>query len=166
MNKLYLLLGSNMGERLQHLQNGIDLIKKGIGNILRQSSVYKTAAWGNTEQNSFLNLVVLIETKLSPQEILERIIAIEKKLGRVRKEKWEARIIDIDILIYNKEVVEKVDLKIPHPYLHLRKFTLIPLAEIAADYIHPVLMKTVTDILKECKDELPVEKFELGTIEW
>lgn len=158
MNKVYLLLGSNIGDRKKNLEQAGLRIQKKIGKIISLSSIYETAAWGNTNQNNFYNQSVCVETGYGAEEVLQKILDIEKEMGRERRDKWEARIIDIDILIYNMQIVETENLKIPHPYLHERKFSLIPLGEINPDLFHPKLQKTVSQLLLECKDTLAVKK--------
>lgn len=158
MNNIYLLLGSNLGDSKQHLQNAIAHIAHEVGVILKISSVYKTAAWGNTQQPDFLNQVLLVSSPLSPQETLRKILTIETTLGRVRDIKWEARVIDIDILFYNDACINETNLIVPHPYLHQRNFTLIPLSEIAPDFYHPVLKKTVAALCEMYSDNLQVFK--------
>jgi 2-amino-4-hydroxy-6-hydroxymethyldihydropteridine diphosphokinase len=158
MNRAVLLLGTNVGERFINLGQALDEIKKSMGKISRQSSIYETAPWGNTHQEKFLNQVVMIETNLAVEDVMNSIFAIEKKMGRVRKEKWEPRIIDIDILFYNDEIISTAHLQVPHPSLHLRKFTLIPLAELMPDFVHPLISKTIAALLNEVTDRLEVKK--------
>lgn len=165
MNKAYLLLGSNMGNRKKYLYSAIELITKNIGEIISKSAIYSTSAWGNENQSSFLNQAIHVNTNFSAEELLEGILYIEKKLGRERKKKWEARIIDIDMLFFNKEIIHSKQLTVPHLHLHERKFALVPLTEIAKDFIHPVLKKSVKNILKECKDKGTVIKTNNCTIE-
>ena len=141
------------------LQKAISLIETTCGPILKQSSVYQTAAWGITAQPDFLNMVILLETVLSPTELLTAILKIETTLGRHRDVKWGPRIIDIDILFYNNDIVNTPELIIPHPFLHERKFTLTPLAEIAPMYVHPLLNKTMIALLHDCDDKLEVHKY-------
>ena len=152
MNLSALLLGSNLGERTMHLQSAIENIAQIVGDIIRFSIVYETAPWGNPDQQNFLNQALLIKTELSPYELLEQILEIEKKLGRIRAEKWGPRIIDIDILYYNEDIVYKHDLKIPHPFLQDRRFSLIALNDISPAWVHPLLKKTVKEMLEECTD--------------
>ncbi len=152
-NEIYLLLGSNLGDRLAYIQNATDLIAKRVGAVLKSSKIYQTAPWGVIEQPAFLNQVLKIKTILQPIEVLNVILAIENQLGRERKEVWGARLIDIDILYYDNSVVETDNLAIPHPQLHNRRFTLMPLTEIAPEYVHPKLKKTNQELLENCEDD-------------
>lgn len=157
MNTAYLILGTNLGDKLHILQQALQLIEKEIGCINKSSGLFVTAAWGKTSQPDFINQAVSVHTVLSANEVLQGILGIEKKLGRVRDhQKWMERIIDIDILFYNNSVINTPDLTVPHPYLHDRKFVLIPLLEIAPDFIHPIYNKSVNTLLKECTDTLEV----------
>jgi 2-amino-4-hydroxy-6-hydroxymethyldihydropteridine diphosphokinase len=114
--------------------------------IVKSSSYYHTRPWGKTDQADFINAVVQVETELTPRELLELCLAIEKQMGRIRDEKWGPRIIDIDILCYGTQVLQEPNLTIPHPYLHERAFVLVPLNEIAPDYVHPVLQQRVAEL--------------------
>ncbi len=158
MNEAYLSLGSNEGDRMQWLQRAMDLLAINCGTITKRSSVYETAAWGLTDQADFLNMAVEIQTTKTPTELLDAILDIETQLGRQRSVKWGPRTIDIDILLYNNSIIDTTKLIIPHPFLHQRLFTLLPLAEIAPKYLHPKLNKTVSELLAECPDELDVHK--------
>ncbi len=158
MNKVYLLLGSNAGNRKDFINSAIrQLISKGCI-CIAMSSFYETAAWGKEDQPDFLNLVICIETSLSPTELLNLNQEIEKSAGRQHTEKWAQRTLDIDILFYNNDIIDLPDLKVPHPFLQDRRFTLIPLAEIAPGLIHPGFKKTVVQLLAECPDKLEVRK--------
>lgn len=155
--RTYLLLGSNLGDRQVMLQAARVRLEILVGPIVGASQVYETAAWGKTDQSAFLNRVVAIDTVLEPAVLLATILAIESSLGRVRKEKWEPRAIDIDILVYGDEVINKTDLVVPHPAMPERRFVLTPLAEIAPELNHPVLNKSMTQLLNECSDNLEVK---------
>lgn len=159
MNSTYLLLGSNMGNSLEQLQISRKYIGQKVGTIKRSSSLYTTAAWGNTNQPDFLNQVIIVSTKLDAVETLAQILAIEKKMGRVRTVKNAPRIIDIDILFFNKEIISEKQLTIPHPEIQNRRFVLIPLNELSPAFIHPLLNKRIHDLLGSCKDTLDVKKF-------
>jgi len=158
MNKVVLLLGSNIGQRIINLANAVLEINEQLGKIIASSSIYETAPWGNEDQESFLNQVIILTSALSHEKMMKRILLIEEKLGRIRTKKWEPRIIDIDILFFNDEIISSENLIIPHPGLHERKFTLVPLAELIPDYLHPVLKKTIAEILNGLKDPLEVKK--------
>ena len=146
MEDVFLLLGSNLGNRRLMLQQALSAIAKDIAPVLQQSVVYQTKAWGKTDEPDYLNQVLQIETNIEPLALLSLTQAIEVKLGRIRKEKWGARLIDIDILFFGDLVLNEPGLVIPHPQLHLRKFTLQPLADIAPKLIHPVLNITIEQL--------------------
>jgi 2-amino-4-hydroxy-6-hydroxymethyldihydropteridine diphosphokinase len=159
MSITYLALGSNEGDRMQWMQNAMQLLTETCGPIVKKSSVYQTAAWGLESQPDFLNMALEMKTGLSPLKLLDEIHHIEKLLGRQREVKWGQRTLDIDILFYSDEIIDLPGLVIPHPYIQDRRFTLLPLAEIAPDYMHPVLHKSISQLLTDCKDELAVRVF-------
>lgn len=159
MNKLYLLLGSNMGNSKAQLSKAIVQITKQIGSVTRQSNLYTTAAWGNTQQPDFLNQVIIVETVLTALQTMQTILSIEKKMGRLRTVKNAPRIIDIDILFFNKEIIDREQLKIPHPQIQNRRFVLVPLNQLSPNLQHPVLKKTIQQLLIDCPDKLNVKKF-------
>ena len=128
------------------------------GSIVNESSIYETAAWGNTKQASFLNKVISIRTKLPPDDLMKKLLEIEQKLGRVRTEKYGPRTIDLDILFYDALIFHSAIVTLPHPAIQDRKFVLIPLAELSPGKIHPVYKKTISTLLKECADQLAVIK--------
>ncbi|MHB1178888.1 MAG: 2-amino-4-hydroxy-6-hydroxymethyldihydropteridine diphosphokinase [Daejeonella sp.] len=154
----YLLLGSNLGDSRKYLHDASARIEKKVGIITLKSSLYQTASWGNQDQPDFINQVVRVETDLFPKELLRSILEIEVELGRERVSKWGSRTIDIDILFYDDQVLNEPDLTIPHPYLHERRFSLMPLHEIAPHLIHPTLNKSVRELLDELSDNLFVKK--------
>jgi 2-amino-4-hydroxy-6-hydroxymethyldihydropteridine diphosphokinase len=147
-----------MGDRLANLKEAITLINEGAGNIEQVSSIYETAPWGFTQQASFLNQALLLSTSHDAETLLNLLLAIEAKMGRIRSIPLGPRMMDIDIIYFNNEIIETAQLTIPHPQLHKRKFVLIPLVEIAPNYKHPVLHKTNNDILAQCTDESLVHK--------
>lgn len=158
MNIAFLLTGSNLGNRKDTLGKAKEYIALQCGDILSISSLYETAAWGNTNQPPFYNQALKIETALTARQLMRRLLKIEKLMGRVRKEKYGPRIIDIDLLLFNNEVHNYQLLKLPHPEMQNRRFALMPMAEIEATIIHPVLKKTITQLLQECRDDLEVKK--------
>lgn len=150
---VFLSLGSNMGDRGANLQAALtDLEQWGV-KVLRSSSIYETEPFGKKDQANFYNMVAQVETDKSPPDLLTVIFAIERSLGRERKEKWGPRTIDIDILYYGDVIYDDGNLMIPHLHLEDRSFVLIPLLEIAPHFIHPMIGKTTEELLKECKDE-------------
>lgn len=158
MTQVHILLGGNIGDRKKVFENALSEIKTRLGNIVKESSFYETAAWGIEDQAPFLNQVVLIKTTHSPQYILNTLLEIEKDLGRIRFQKWGERVIDLDILFIEDQIIESEDLKVPHPYIQDRRFTLIPLVEIDSDFTHPILKKNLLSLLNECPDSLEVIK--------
>ena len=158
MQDIFLLLGSNLGERVEYLQKSVDMLNKGAGKVVNKSSYYETSAWGNTDQPNFVNQAINLHTSVAPMKLLEVIWSIENKLGRRRVEKWGARTIDIDILFYGCEVIKTPELTVPHKLIQERRFVLMPLFEIAPDLRHPVLNKTIKELLFELTDDLSVKK--------
>lgn len=161
LHKVYLLLGSNMGNRSELLSNALKEIESHAGKILKTSSVYETAPWGVTNQNDYLNQAVLIETSLAPLSLFSELKEIEREAGRTDQKKYAPRTLDIDILFYDDLVLNSEELTIPHPKIQLRKFVLVPLKEIAQELIHPVFKKSVSLLLIECDDTLDVKKIEV-----
>lgn len=159
MHTAYLILGSNLGDRQMYLNKAIDLIQLKAGVVTKLSSIYETTAWGVKEQPNYLNKVIEIKTSLQPLDLLHTILNIEKELGRMRNIKWESRTIDIDILFIDDMIINTYELSIPHPHISERKFVLQPLNEIAHESIHPVLKKSITELLLACEDTLQVKKW-------
>jgi len=158
VHKVYILTGSNQGQRKRFLQKAIEQIDKHCGSIINVSSIYETAAWGNTKQAAFLNQVIIIQTKLSPDELMQQLLLIETGLGRIRTGKYGPRIIDLDILFYDELIYHSAIVTLPHPAIQERKFVLIPLAELSPRKIHPVYKKSIPVLLRECADTLEVKK--------
>ncbi len=157
--RLFLLLGGNLGNRVALLQQAQAQLAQAVGPVVQASGLYETAAWGVTEQPPYLNQVLEMHTTLPPLDVLDRTQTIEHALGRVRLERWGARPIDIDLLYYGDLVCQTDRLTLPHPLLHHRRFALVPLGQIAPDFVHPVLNKTNTQLLAECADEGAVNTF-------
>lgn len=160
MTETYLLLGTNLGEKLGNLEQAISLLNANGLVILKSSGVYETEAWGIEDQPSFLNQVILVETSLSPQELLKLINNIESEMGRIRHQKWGERLIDIDILYFGNEVVSEDNLVIPHPEIQNRRFTLTPLVEVAPTLSHPVSGMSQQGLLDACPDQLKAKLIE------
>jgi 2-amino-4-hydroxy-6-hydroxymethyldihydropteridine diphosphokinase len=158
MSTAYLLIGGNLGKREENLNTAIALINEQCGSVTKSSSLYETEAWGITDQPSFLNQALEISTSLNARQLMRKILKIEKEMGRVRKEKLGPRIIDIDILLFENEIHDLRFLKIPHPEMQNRRFVLVPLAEINSEIQHPVLKRSVAELLEECPDNLEVKK--------
>jgi len=158
---VFLGLGTNMGDREALLNKALELITESVGPVTACSGIYETEPWGFESRYNFLNMVIQVHTDLKPSDLLEKLAIIENQLGRKRKVgKYISRTIDIDILIYSNRVIDSPDLKIPHPLLQDRKFVLIPFCDIAPELTHPVLNKTFGELLKECKDNRKVKKFD------
>ena len=152
INKIFLGLGSNLGNREENILMAEKLIEEKVGKVRSKSSIYETAAWGITEQNAFLNQVLEIETVFSPSAVLHLLLKIEKDMGRIREIKWGERSIDIDVLYFNNEILSTENLVVPHPFIQERKFVLVPLCEIAPVFIHPKLKQSNLELLEKCQD--------------
>ncbi|MCU0354322.1 MAG: 2-amino-4-hydroxy-6-hydroxymethyldihydropteridine diphosphokinase [Cytophagales bacterium] len=151
-NTVYLLLGTNLGDRAANLAQAVALLEKRIGKVERRSGVYETEPWGVTNQPDYWNQVLQVSTPLEPAAVLEAMLGIERDMGRERHIRWEARLIDIDMLYFNDQVIETEHLQVPHPRMAQRRFVLEPLTELAPDFVHPVLGKKNRKLLEECAD--------------
>ena len=160
MNKAYLLIGGNMGNREGYLAAARKQIENIGGKIITASSLYQTAAWGLENQDTFLNQALLVETDFDAPQLLQKLLGIEEQIGRKRERKYGPRIIDIDILLFNDEVINTEGLHVPHPQMQNRRFVLEPLNEIAGDVMHPAFHKSIWQLLAECPDKLAVQKFQ------
>lgn len=158
MNTVFLLTGGNLGDRFLNLQHAKEMVQETCGRLVKESSLYKTAAWGFTEQPDFYNQALQLKTELSAEKIMQALLTIEEKMGRMRNIKMGPRIIDIDILLMNDFIINSPLVTIPHPRLAERRFALTPLNEIAPNVVHPVLHKKIKELLAECNDNLPVYK--------
>ena len=151
-------MGGNLGDRLENFSLATNALKKFV-HIISESRVYETAAWGITDQPSFLNKVLFVETELNAFDLLQALLEIEEHIGRKRLVKFGPRLIDIDILFFNDEIVESEKLIIPHPEIQNRRFALIPMNEVAPTLKHPVLKKSINQLLQDCPDQLDVKVF-------
>jgi len=154
--EVFISLGTNLGKRAENLALAIEHIERRVGLVLKKSSLYETKPWGKSDQPDFLNQVVIVKSTLLPNELLTTLLSIEQDMGRERKEKWGARIIDLDLLYAGNHVIHSGKLTVPHTAIAQRKFVLEPLAEIAPGFVHPVLKKTQLQLLADCEDKLPV----------
>lgn len=159
-NDVFLSLGTNLGEREKNLTTALNLLQQDIGEAQLLSSIYETEPWGEERLAPFYNLAVHFKTELTPQAVLSGILAIEDKMGRERgyEKGYINRIIDIDLLFYNNELINTDNLIVPHPYLHLRNFVLKPLEELAPNLLHPLLNKSIQELLLSCTDEGDIKK--------
>lgn len=161
MSKVYLLLGGNMGNKQLVFVQAADLLRERVGKITRRSAIYETEPWGFESSDMFWNQVLELETDISAQKVLQKTLQIEHELGRTRKtNQYDSRVIDIDILLYDDQIIGMPELVIPHPRIQERKFVLVPLNELVPDLIHPGLQKSIYQLLVECPDQLKVEKVE------
>lgn len=159
---VYLGLGSNLGQREANMNRAIQLIEERAINLLRASSLYETTPWGYTQQPPFFNCVLEVETILPPQLLLETVKVIEQEVGRKKTFRWGPRLIDIDTILYDDVIIEQPDLQIPHPRMHERAFVLIPLAELASEFIHPKLGITIAELLQKVEGKEGVRKIDLA----
>jgi 2-amino-4-hydroxy-6-hydroxymethyldihydropteridine diphosphokinase len=155
----YLLLGSNLGDRENFLRQGLQLLLDANSSLIKLSSIYESEAWGYTDSNIYLNVAVQLNTTHTPEQMLQKCKSIENRLGRVKNsDSYEARTIDMDIIFYGSEIYQSDNLQIPHPQVQHRKFVLLPLTELCPDFLHPVLSKTVKQLLTDCTDSGRVKK--------
>lgn len=159
ISPVVILAGSNIGDRLMYLTEAKKKIQERIGHIQTSSSVYETAAWGIEEQPDFLNQAHSLNTALTADHVLSVLLDIESEMGRTRKQKWESRCIDLDILFYGDQIISEIGLTIPHPEIANRMFTLVPLLEIMPEFIHPGTGLSIKQMTENCPDTLPLKVF-------
>lgn len=155
----YLLLGSNIGDRAAHLQQAQRTLAATAGKVVAASALYETAAWGVENQAAFLNQVLAVRTALDAPALLAACLATEQQAGRERHQRWAARTLDVDILLYGEAIIQTPTLTVPHPALPARRFALTPLAELAPQLMHPQLQQTINELLAACPDPLAVVKW-------
>ena len=160
LTTIYLLLGSNLGDCVAIMQTAVVRIGERVGEVTRASALYETAPWGGIEQPVFLNQVLEVSTALAPEEVLRIALELEHEAGRVRYQRWGARHLDVDILYFGQKIMDTPRLTVPHPRLHERRFTLVPLTEIAPNFVHPVLGITNAKLLELCLDQETVTLFQ------
>ena len=160
MHTLVLHTGTNIENRFAHLEKANFNLEQIVGKIIKHSAIYETAAWGNEDQNDFLNQALLLETEFSARRVMHEILSLEYKMGRNRGLRWQPRIIDIDIIFFDSQVIEKKSLTVPHEHMANRRFVLQPLVDIIPDFVHPILQKSITQLLEDCPDPLEVKKWE------
>jgi len=155
----YLSLGTNLGKKLDNLQNAVNLIAQKVGRVTKVSSIYKTKSWG-FKSDDFFNICIEVSTNLNPESLLDKVLQIEKELGRTREssDDYKARTIDIDVLLFDDDIIFYNDLKVPHPRMLERKFVLVPLTEIAPNVKHPIEKKTILMCLQGCDDNTNIEE--------
>ena len=156
---IYASLGSNLGDKLSNLSRAVGLIHSKVGSVSKISSIYMTPPWGFESDQDFFNICIQIDSKLSPNEVLQAFNHIEDELGRIRTSEpgYSSRLIDIDILTIDSETIDSTELTIPHPKMQERYFVLLPLQEIANNFVHPVSTKTIQQLIQECPDESPYQ---------
>ena len=166
MQTVYLGLGSNKGERISYIEKAIEEISRlPETKIFVRSGVYETEPWGNIEQEDYLNSVIGIQTQLNAEDLLKELKSIEKHIGRKENKKWSEREIDIDLLFYGNEIIDKDHMKVPHGQIENRRFVLVPMNEIAPGFMHPVFKKSISQLLEDTTDKLKVFKYKLSCTE-
>lgn len=162
MKGIFLLLGTNLGDKLQNLQQAKNILESQAMSVIDYSSIYESAPWGEPDQDWFLNMILQVDTILQPENLLETCLKTEQQMGRERFKKWGSRLIDIDLLYYDNQKLQTAALTLPHPAIQMRKFTLLPLVEMIPHEIHPLLNRSQEELLDICPDHLTCRKTELN----
>ena len=163
MECCYILFGSNMGDKEALFAQACLLINNRCGQVVRVSAAYESEPWGFEAEEWFLNRVIVVETEKTPEELLQQLLDIERELGRIRHPEiqgYTSRTVDLDLLYFGQRVINTDSLTVPHPRLHLRRFALVPMCEVAPDFVHPVLQLTQAELLQQCPDEGLVRRLE------
>ena len=156
VEKCFVLFGSNMGDKESIFSQTCLLINNRCGQVVKVSAAYESEPWGFEAKEWFLNRIIVVETELSPMDLLQQLLDIEKDLGRVRHPEiqgYTSRIADLDLLYYGNRIIQTETLTVPHPRLHLRRFTLVPLCDVDPDFIHPIFKMTQKELLEQCTDD-------------
>lgn len=159
MEKLVLIVGGNLGDREKLIFETKQKLQQNVGQIVQESKIYETEAWGGKSHGHYLNQVLVLNSEPDPFHVLEKIQAIELEMGRERQEKWGNRTMDIDILYLGKQIILEPQLKVPHPYISERKFVLVPLVDVLPDFIHPIHQLSHLQLLQQLNDDLDVKQF-------
>ncbi|PSK97919.1 2-amino-4-hydroxy-6-hydroxymethyldihydropteridine diphosphokinase [Cecembia rubra] len=162
MGKLVLIIGGNLGDRLNFIFQATNLLIEAFGPNMEASSIYETEAWGGKSSGSYLNQVLVFQSSMKPHKVLEIIQSVENRLERKREVKWGNRTMDIDLLFYGDLCLDSKDLIVPHPFISQRRFVLEPLNELMPDFIHPSLKLKIRELLLRCKDNSAVLKYKKG----
>lgn len=155
-------MGSNEGDRTSYLREAVRLMNLGIGEVLRESGYYETAAWGHTDQPDFLNKAVELYSEMAPSEVMQALLRIEQEMGRIRTGKWTQRSIDLDMIYAGDEVISLPALTVPHPEMQRRRFVLVPVCDLWPEELHPVLKLRNRELLVRCEDPLEVRPYIAG----
>lgn len=164
MERCYILFGSNMGDKDALFAQACLLINNRCGRVVQVSAAYESEPWGFEAEEWFLNRVIVVETEKSPEELLQQLLEIERELGRIRHPEiqgYTSRTADLDLLYFGHRVINTDTLTVPHPRLHLRRFALVPMCEVAPEWVHPIFGRTQQELLQQCPDECVVRGMEL-----
>lgn len=162
MSIVLLSLGSNLGDRVKNIYDGIQKVADKVGKVISYSPLYESKPWGVVSPNDYINACILVETQTSPEEVMTILHDIEKEMGRVRSTKYNDRTLDIDLLLFDQLIIDTEELKIPHPRMHERLFVLVPANQIVPMFIHPLFQKSIQELLLECTDESNVYEYKVN----